>query len=65
MQIEDNYLDIQILFFGNQSLGTHQNEFIFFLQYMNLYDEHGVCNAWPTVKTDTHPRTPRIYKVSV
>ena len=29
MQIEDNYLDIQILLFGNRSLGTHQNEFIF------------------------------------
>ena len=29
MQIEDNYLDIRILLFGNRSLGTHQNEFIF------------------------------------
>ena len=29
MPIEDNYLDIQILLFGNRSLGTHQNEFIF------------------------------------
>ena len=29
IQIEDNYLHIQILLFGNQSHGTHQNEFIF------------------------------------
>ena len=28
MQIQDNYLDIQTLLFGNQSLRTHQNEFI-------------------------------------
>ena len=32
---------------------------------MNLYDEHGVSSAWPTAKTYTHARTPRIYKVSV
>ena len=29
MQIEDSYLDIQMLLFDNQSLGSHQNEFIF------------------------------------
>ena len=45
MRTEDNYLEIQILLFGNRSLGTHQNEFIFFLKYMNLYAEHGVFSA--------------------
>ena len=29
MQIENKYSDIQISLFGNPSLGTHQNEFIF------------------------------------
>ena len=45
MQIEDNYLDIQILLFGNRSLGTHQKESIFKKKYMNLYAEHGVSSA--------------------
>ena len=33
--------------------------------FLNLYDEHGVSSAWPTAKTHTHARTPRIYKMSV
>ena len=37
MHIEDNYLDIQTLPFGKQSLGVHQNEFIF----KNLHEFKG------------------------
>ena len=29
IQKQDNYSDIQTLLFGNQSLGTHRNEFMF------------------------------------
>ena len=53
MLIEDNYLDIQILFFSNQSLGTIKTN-SYFKKYTTLYDEHGVSSIWPTAKTHTH-----------
>ena len=45
MQIEDNYLDIQILLFGNRLLGTHQSEFIFKKVHECIYAEHSVSSA--------------------
>ena len=53
MLIEDNYLDIQILLFSNQSLGTIKTN-SYFKKYTTLYDEHGVSSIWPTAKTHTH-----------
>ena len=44
MQIEDNYLDIQISLLGSQSFGNHQTN-SYLKKYMNIYDEHGVSSA--------------------
>ena len=51
MQIEDNYSDIQTLLFGNQSIGTNQNELIF-------------KNVQKFIRRTTQTPT-NIYKVSV